>query len=291
VTGASGLVGAEVASVAAAAGYDIIGLGHSHRAPPAFGGMSLDLTAASALETLRDLQPLSAVAHCAAAVPPSFTGPAAERVARANEQMDSCIVEFCRARGIRLVYCSTVAVYGEVAGALVDESTPTNPVGPYALEKLRAERHVRETLPSYAILRICAPYGPAQRQRTVLRIFIERALAGEELQYLGSGLRQQDFLHVHDAALAVLRAIERRDVSGVFNVCGGAPICMRALAHLILKETGSERCAAASGDADPQEDYRARFDIGRAAGALGWRPTIPVAEGVRRMIDALRHAS
>ncbi|HEX3848000.1 MAG TPA: NAD-dependent epimerase/dehydratase family protein [Steroidobacteraceae bacterium] len=291
VTGASGLVGAEVASVAAAAGYDTIGLGHTHHVAAAVGRMNLDLTAASALEALRSLQPLSAVAHCAAAVPPSLTGPAAERVARVNEQIDSCIVEFCRARGIRLVYCSTVSVYGEVAGAVVDETSPTNPIGPYAIEKLRAEGHVREKLPSYAILRICAPYGPTQRQQTVLRIFVERALAGEDLKYFGSGLRQQDFLHVHDAALAVLRAIEHRDVNGVFNVCGGAPISMRALAHLVLQETGSQRRATASGDQDPQEDYRARFDTGRVTGTLGWRPTITLAEGVRQMVGILRDAS
>jgi UDP-glucose 4-epimerase len=125
----------------------------------------------------------------------------------------------------------------------------------------------------------------------VLHLFIERALAGENLKYFGSGLRQQDFLHVHDAALAVLRAIECRDVNGVFNVCAGAPISMQALARLILQETRSQRSATASGGEDPQEDYRARFDNGRAAAAFGWRPTISLVEGVRQMISAYRDAS
>jgi nucleoside-diphosphate-sugar epimerase len=189
------------------------------------------------------------------------------------------------------VYCSTVAVYGDVAGAVVDETFTTNPNSPYAIEKLRAELKVREKVRSYAILRICAPYGPAQRHRSVLRTFVEQAVAGEDLKYFGSGLRQQDFLHVHDAALAILRAIERRDLNGIFNVCAGVPVSMRALAQLILKEAGSPRCVSASGSPDPQEDYRARFDTARAASALDWRPTISLTDGVRQMVNTLRDVS
>lgn len=290
VTGASGLIGAAVASLVADAGYDTIGLGHANPVPAAVSRMNVDLADGSALEALRSLQPLSAVAHCAAVIPPSFTGAAAEFAARVNERIDSCIVEFCQTHGIRLVYCSTVAVYGDIAGAVVDETFTTNPCSPYAIEKVRAELMVREKVRSYAILRICAPYGPVQRHRSVLRIFVEQALAGKDLKYFGSGLRQQDFLHARDAALAVLRAIERRYVNGVFNVCAGAPISMRALAQLVLKETGSPGCATASGSPDPQEDYRARFSAAHAASALDWRPTISLADGVRQMINTFRNA-
>lgn len=291
VTGASGLIGAEVASVLAAGGYGTVALAHTKRGPATVTNMNVDLADASARETLRSQLPLSAVAHCAAVIPPSLTGVAAEHAAQVNERIDSCIIEFCHAHGIRLVYCSSVAVYGDVAGALLDETSPTNPTSPYAIGKLRSELEVRRHVRSYAILRICAPYGPAQRQRTVLRIFLEQALAGEDLKYFGSGLRQQDFLHAHDAALAVRCAIEHRDVNGIFNVCGGAPISMRALAQLILRETASPRSASASGSPDPQEDYRARFSTTLAASTLGWQPTISLAEGVRQMLGTLRKPS
>jgi nucleoside-diphosphate-sugar epimerase len=291
VTGASGLIGAEAASVAAAAGYDTIALAYSNEPPTAVGTMKLDLADPSAIEALRNLLPFSAVAHCAAVIPPTLAGAAAERAARMNERIDACIVEFCHTHDVRLVYCSSVAVYGDIAGAVVDEASITNPISPYAIGKLRTELLIREKVRSHAILRICAPYGAVQRHRTVLRIFVEQALAGEDLKYLGSGARQQDFLHAHDAALAILRAVECRHLSGVFNVCAGAPISMRALAQLVLELTGSPRSAIASGSPDPQEDYRARFDTARAAGTLGWRAAIPLAQGVRQMVNAFREAS
>jgi UDP-glucose 4-epimerase len=291
VTGASGLIGAEVAAAVAGAGYDTIGLEHTHSAPSAVTKLRVDLSAGDALPMLAQLLPVAAIAHCAAVIPPTLSGAAADSAARVNERIDASICEFCRRHDIRLVYCSTVSVYGDVGGNLVDETSATHPTGSYALGKLRSERQIRDQLRSYAILRLCAPYAPAQRTRTVLRIFIEQALAGEELQYFGSGERQQDFLHARDAARAILQAVERREVNGVFNVCGAAPISMRTLAQLVVKETASRAHVAPSGSPDPQEHYRARFSTARVTRALEWSPRIPLAEGVREMADSIRLVS
>jgi nucleoside-diphosphate-sugar epimerase len=285
VTGANGLIGAQTAATLASAGLEVIRAARGHQKDDV-AALAVDLSDPRALDVLSQLPPISAVAHCAAMIPLSFAGVDAERAAGTNRRIDSSIIEFCCQRDARLVYCSSVAVYRDVASQVVSEAFPAVASGPYADEKLWAEARIREQLRSHAILRICAPYGPAQRSRTVLKIFIEQAIAGGELKYFGSGSRQQDFLHARDAAGAVLRAVERPQAHGVFNVCSGQPISMRELAQLVANLAGNARARVVpSGQPDPQEDYRARFDTARAAEMLDWHPVVTLAEGVREMVD------
>jgi UDP-glucose 4-epimerase len=286
VTGASGLVGDAVLRAVARAGREAIALSRERPAAGLAGVVptTCDLAAPGAARLLAELPGIAVVLHCAAQIPVSFSGEHAAQVAAANERMDAAVIGFCAARGIRLVYCSSVAVYGMIERGPVDESAVVAPRGPYAAAKLASEQKIGNVLGSYANLRLCAPYGPGQRSRTVLRIFVERAKAGEVLSYHGSGAREQDFLHARDAAGALLHAADRPGTSGTFNVCSGAPISMKNLAELVVREVGSPGARVCAADTpDAEEQYRGRFDNSLAALRLGWRPKISLAEGLREL--------
>jgi nucleoside-diphosphate-sugar epimerase len=140
------------------------------------------------------------------------------------------------------------------------------------------------------ILRISAPYGPGQRNRTVLRIFIERAISSMDLLYFGTGDRTQDFTSATDVAQAVICSI-RRKRGGVFNIAGGNPISMKELAKLVVKcVSGCRSKIVPAGVPDSQESYRADFEILKAKRELGWAPQISLTEGVKQWIGFLRQA-
>ncbi len=285
VTGANGFIGGAVARLLAEYGYEVFGLDRQKPAGLAADAswIDLDLTAEQARTQLDSLPRFDAVVHCAAVIPNSFTGPAAEQARQANASIDEQIIEFCRDRGLRLIYCSSSSVYGEISGEWVDESHRLDAErSPYAAGKIQAEERICGNLSSFAVLRICAPYGPAQKGRTVMRIFIENAIEGVPLSYHGSGLREQDFTHVKDVGSAIVQAVQRVSVNGIFNIAGGAPISMKDLAHLVARTVGNPRAkVCASGRPDSQEDYRARFSIRRAEEVLGWKPTIKLEQGIR----------
>ena len=153
---------------------------------------------------------------------------------------------------------------------------------------MQAENLIREKLASHAVMRICAPYGPRQKTRTVLRIFIECAQNGSPLMYHGSGLREQDFVQVEDVAAAILSAIRHPAANGIFNIAGGSPISMKDLAHLVARTVGNPLAkVCASGCPDHQENYRARFSLKRAEELLGWKPTIKLEQGIREWATQL----
>jgi UDP-glucose 4-epimerase len=285
VTGASGLVGGAVLRALAGAGRSAIGLSRSG-VPAGAGVVPLrqDLASAGARAALASLPDLSAVVHCAAAIPTGFDGDSAEQAAAINARMDATVIDFCAERQLRLVYCSSVSVYGMVTSGPVSESAPLAPRGPYAEAKLGSERKIGRTVASHANLRLCAPYGPGQKSRTVLRIFVEQARAGGVLRYHGSGAREQDFLNASDAARALLLAADQSDRSGTFNVCTGQSISMKDLAELVIREVGVPGARTSASELpDPEESYRGRFDNSLAERRLGWRPRISLAEGVREL--------
>lgn len=298
VTGAAGLIGAHASAALRRQGYEVVDVVRVPAALPCTAGQQvvLDLSTPHAVDGLRALLPVSTLVHCAASLPTAFEGHDSQRVAEVNRAIDHSAIEFCAAHGVRLVYCSGTAVYGSLLEATpVGEAHELAPHEGYIAEKVWAEREIMAHVPSNAILRICAPYGVGQRSRTVMRIFIERAIAGQAIGFFGSGTREQDFLHVDDLAALILHAVARGDVTGVFNASGGRPVTMRELALLVSRVVSNGAVEVCGTDQpDPQDGVRARFDLAQAGTQLGWSPVISLETGIADWARSLReekHAS
>jgi UDP-glucose 4-epimerase len=288
VTGACGFIGSRVCERLARDGHEVVRIVRPRRGRSSSPGggpdLGLDLLRPGSLQSaLKDAPDV--VAHLAAVIPSSFVGPEAERAAQANRRMDENVFQACEALGVGAVYASSSSVYGLGGTEVRSETSPTFPVGPYAAAKLRAERTgermlARRGLP-FTALRINAPYGPGQRTRTVIRLFIERGLKGLPLLYHGTGSRQQDFTHVDDVADAVCRAC-RAGRGGLYNISSGSPVTMRRLAELVVRcLPGCASRVGPSGEEDAQEGAGASYSIERAARLLGWQPRVSLEDGIR----------
>ncbi|GAH84568.1 unnamed protein product, partial [marine sediment metagenome] len=187
-----------------------------------------------------------------------------------------------RTKGASLIYTSSASVYG-LLSSVCNEDSPVHPQGPYAAAKYETEQKIERLIDNYITLRINAPYGKKQRSKTVLRIFIERALAGLDLLYHGSGKRQQDFVAVEDVAIVITYAVSFKGTGEIINIASGNSISMKNLAELIIHTIpGTMSRVLASGQIDPQEDYRAIFDISKSNHVLGWSPSVSLKDGIRR---------
>ncbi|WP_147818794.1 NAD-dependent epimerase/dehydratase family protein [Salidesulfovibrio onnuriiensis] len=285
VTGAAGLVGSAVSRLLADSGYGVVGTYRRHPSGPVPGEAAILDILSGGHQGLVSLGTFDAVVHCAAALPSSLVGPEAERVAGYNMEIDRLIAAFAGATGADVVFASSSSVYREQGGG---ESTALDDGNPYSLSKIAGEKVMEEAAERAVSLRICAPYGVGQRSRTVLRIFIEKALAGHPLQYHGSGRRSQAFVHASDVAAAVEAAL-RLPVSGPFNIAGSRCVPMKELAHLVVDSIpGCASVVEPSGKEDPQENYRGCFDISRAARLLGWAPEVTLESGIVEMAEAIR---
>ncbi|MER3428361.1 MAG: NAD-dependent dehydratase [Pyrinomonas sp.] len=137
------------------------------------------------------------------------------------------------------------------------------------------------------IARIFNTYGPRMLENDgrVVSNFIVQALRGEELTIYGSGAQTRSFCYVDDLVEGLIRLMnaETEDVHLPVNLGNPAEFTIRELAEEVARLCGREvrikHCPL------PQDDPKQRRpDIARAERLLGWKPTVPLREGLQRTI-------
>ena len=225
-----------------------------------------------------------------AGVRPSFAEPA--RYARVNVEGTATVLDLARERGItRVAFASSSSVYGNSTPLPAREDAPAIiPESPYAASKRSAElvgsaMCLRATDMHCAALRFFTVYGPRQRPEMAITLFTRAALAGRAITMFGDGSMRRDFTHVDDIVRGVLSAFDRAPVGfRAYNLGSGAPVDLHALVDGIARATG-KRLTVTHG---PMQlgDVDATFaDIARAREELGWQPRIPLADGLRTVVD------
>ncbi len=198
----------------------------------------------------------------------------------------------------RFVFISTVDVYAPDVAHCLSENTPANPATLYAASKLFGETLTRVVASqrgwSHAVLRLGHIYGEGEHAYAkLIPATIDRLLAGEPPQLHGQGGELRDFLHVDDAAEAILRAAAHPDEAlGPLNIVSGCSISIRSLIGLLVELSGW------SGGIEhidaPRSGRSFSFNNYAMKQALGEWPKIDLRAGLLREISAVkeqRHAA
>jgi nucleoside-diphosphate-sugar epimerase len=291
VTGAHGLIGVALCRNLINSGREVLALGRRKQAPFAHDGMrycNVDLTAVTQLD-VEDPE-VGGVVHLAAELPRSFD--AAGEVAARNQKMDNVVLSYARQHALPLVDASSTSVYARPTDDVpATEATPVSPQDDFARQKLdlevMGEKLSQETGCRFSALRISAPYGPGQQNSTVIKVFLQRGLAGEPTTYHGDGSRAQSFTDCEDVAQACAAACEGH--GGMYNIASEEPVTMKALVTTVVELCAlSPSLAAASGEPDPQASVRYVYDIRKATQELGWSPATSLRTGLVQFRDWLR---
>lgn len=115
----------------------------------------------------------------------------------------------------RLVYASSMSVYGAVEDRPITETHPCSPLSCYGVGKLAAEGYLRvyqKQLP-FVALRMFNVYGPGQDmsnlRQGMVSIYLAQALANGHIEVKGSTSRYRDFIFIDDVVEAWYRAAFR----------------------------------------------------------------------------------
>ena len=197
-------------------------------------------------------------------------------------------------KGARYVLASTSEVYGDPLVHPQDEEYwgNVNPVGPRGVYD-EAKRFSEALTTAYrtsqgtdtAIVRIFNTYGPRMRPNDgrAIPAFVGQALAGEPLTVAGDGSQTRSICYVDDTVTGIL-AMAFSGHAGPINIGNPDELSMLRLAEWIVELTGSD--SAVDFIDLPVDDPKVRRpDSTRAEQLLGWRPTVPSEEGLRRTVD------
>jgi UDP-glucose 4-epimerase len=196
----------------------------------------------------------------------------------------------------RVVYSSSSSVYGTRRELPVTEGLPPDPISPYGVAKLAAERYcvsfsrVYESFES-VVVRYFNVFGPRQspfsQYAAVIPLFVTAIAAGEPILVYGDGEQRRDFTYVSNVVDGTIRAAEAAGANGrIFNVAASAPATVNEVAAAIGAVLGKpvEKTFAPPRVGDIRDSWA---DVSAAREVLGWEPTVDLKDGLRRTVETL----
>jgi len=195
----------------------------------------------------------------------------------------------------RIVNASSSSVYGNGGALPRVESQLPDPISPYAVAKLAAERFCTSFSRVYAMeivsLRYFNVFGPRQdptsQYAAVVPRFIRAVAAGESVTVYGDGEQSRDFTYVDNVVAANLLAADAPSVGGeIVNVATGGSITVNELADTIgrLLSRSVDKVFEPEREADVHASWA---DLGEARRLLGYEPQVALEDGLRRTADFL----
>ena len=303
VTGGAGFIGSHIAETLLRGGArvriaDDFSTGRRENIEAvraASGGAALEVLEgdlADATVARRAVEGASYVLHQAAipSVPRSVRDPVRTHAANVTGTLNVLIA--ARDAGVRrFVYASSSSAYGDTPALPKVETMPTQPLSPYAIQKLAGEQYARVFHALYGVptisLRYFNVFGPRQdplsEYAAVIPKFITAMARGESPTIFGDGRQTRDFCFIENTVAANLLACRAGEgaLGKVFNIaCGHRASLLDLVDHLngILGTSIHPRFA----DRRPGDVRDSLAEIAAARVDLGYEVKVDLAEGLRR---------
>ncbi len=299
ITGGAGFIGSTIADAFLASGWDVAVLddlssGKRENVPERARFYPCDVRSAAAAEAVERERP-DVLCHHAAQID------VRRSMADPRHDVDvnlgglvNLLGAAARAGVGHVVFASSGgACYGDTDRIPTREDHPVHPVSVYGASKAASEIYLGVWRAAHGItctaLRYGNVYGPRQDphgEAGVVAIFAGRLLEGKPCTINGDGRQTRDYVFVRDVARANLAAAERRH-DGPLNIGTGQETDVVQLYGHLAAAAGVAT-PPVFGPAKPGEQRRSCLDASAAGRALGWRPEMAIALGLRETLEWFR---
>ena len=249
---------------------------------------------------VRAVEGMDYVLHQAAipSVPRSVKDPVTSN--RANVDATLNVLVAARDAGVkRLVFAGSSSAYGNTPTLPKHEEMPTNPLSPYALQKVVGEQYLQMFTRLYGLetvsIRYFNVFGPRQDPTSpysgVISVFATALIDNRSPRIYGDGEQTRDFTFIANVVDGVLRACEAEAASGeVINVATGGRISLNQLFRAMRDLVGAT-VEPTYVDARPGDVRDSQADISKAKRILGYTPKVSFEEGLRQTVQWYRSAT
>lgn len=202
------------------------------------------------------------------------------------------VLEACRKYNVPMVYASSCEIYGDSEEPITEEFE-LKPPNPYAASKAAADRICYAYYACYGmdikIVRLFNPYGPYQQLNKIIPVFYNQAKKGEDLTVYGNGNDTRDYVYIDDIVRGLWYANDLQAGEAV-NLATGKATTTLQIANLVIDIVGGNSLLKVADY--PLEHGGIKNQVGSydKAAELGWKPTVPLREGIKRTIRWLENA-
>ena len=179
------------------------------------------------------------------------------------------------------------AILGEVKPPVHEGMVPY-PTAPYGASKLAVEGYCSAFNTAYGMrgitLRFSNVYGPRSFHKgSVVAAFYKRILSGKPLTVYGDGSQVRDFIFVEDLCQGIEQALERDNITGVFQLGTGIPTSVNTLIDHMRQIVGDKYAIEVNYDRFRVGELRETYcDISKARRELNFNPSTSLKEGLQR---------
>lgn len=297
ITGVGGFIGSHVARRFLTEGYSVVGVddlssGRSANIPDGVQFIKGDLKDPATIKRLPTdcRQILHLAGQSSGEI--SFDDPVADL--EMNVISTLRLIDYgIRYDAERIIYASSMSVYGSVPDAPIGESHNAKPLSCYGIGKLSSEGYLRvyqNRLP-FVAMRMFNVYGPGQDLRNLrqgmVSIYLAQALVSGRIEVKGSLDRFRDFIYIDDVVEAWYRASTRSEaVNNAINIGTGIRTSVSELLksiHDLLPNSRSFITGSTVGD--QSGIYSNTVTMRRL---LGFEATMRLDRGLQLFIEAAK---
>lgn len=182
----------------------------------------------------------------------------------------------------KFIQISTSSVYGRMAE--VDETGATEPVSPYGVTKLAAEKLGFAYRESFGVpfiaLRYFSVYGVGQRPDMAYHRFLAAARDDSPITVYGDGEQRRTNTYVDDCVAGTIAAIDKAEPGEIFNLSGVQSYSINEVLALIESLTGKTLDVRYE-EARAGDQRETRGVIAKAQQVLGYSPTWTLEDGLK----------
>lgn len=194
----------------------------------------------------------------------------------------------------KLVYASSMAVYGQDAFPPIPETATTKPISPYGIGKLAGESYCftmgKNSGFDIIALRYFNTFGPRQTETPyvgVITHFAKQMVTDQHITIFGDGNQVRDFIYVGDVAIANILAMKSVVTNDVFNVGSGTGTSVNQVVNL-LKQRISTTSLISYAPKHINELQDSIADSTKAKTVLGFRSQYTITDKIQEVIDYVK---
>ena len=265
VTGSEGFIGQRTVKALKQKGHEVKGLDKKNG----------DDINGVGLHGYLESNPTDAIIHLAAQVDVTEGERRPVEHAQHNIMGSLRMMEYALKYGLKFVFSSSAAVYGDPNTIPTPESSPLQPLGGYGITKATIEQYINQSdLEDPVILRYSNVYGLGNN-KGVIHLLSQAHEARSEFTVRGGGDQTRDYVHVDDVVTANLKALE---ISGTYNVATGQQTPLRELlsyfTNIQRRDLPANQCEIEHSALDPTKLI-----------STGWRPKVNIHRGLETFFN------
>lgn len=301
ISGAHGFLGRYCAAEFASKGYRVVGIGHGtwQDFPASSCGVELWLEGDVTLARLAELTVIpDVIVHAAGSGSVGFSLSHPQEDFARSVDTTVALLEYARSLAIppQVLLLSSAAVYGRAESTLLTTDMPLQPTSPYGVHKGLAEQlcasyRTHFGIPA-SIIRFFSVYGEGLRKQLLWEACrrMGSAVAGEALEFFGTGTETRDWLYAGDAARLVRLVAEHAECGMIVNGGTGHAVCVREVLTQLAAALQWQGEIHFNGIVRPGDPEHLCADIS-GSNRLGWQPLRSLHDGLTGYANWFRSVS